>query len=62
MDNERLTPPSPTRDQVTALAHLAHVHFQSYGDERSNVIAQTCNWILGDSPRPCLAPPQPTQP
>jgi hypothetical protein len=56
MDAERLTPPSPTRDQVIEVGRLASAHCFAYDDDRCRAIAETCLWILGEGVRPCLAP------
>lgn len=55
MDQERLTPPSPTVVEVREVARLAHIHASNYDSERSQAIYETCRWILGEQDRPCLA-------
>jgi len=56
MDAERLTPPSPTRDEVIAARKLARIRFDAYAEDRAEAILETLHWILGEGPRPCLAP------
>lgn len=54
MDQERLTPPSPTVTEVREIARIAHIHASAYDSPRSQAIYETCKWIIGEGQRPLL--------
>ena len=52
MQQERLTPPSPTETTIREVRRLASVYAASFESERARGITQTLDWILGEGPRP----------
>lgn len=57
MDADRLTPPSPTRNQVAEQLAIALLLIEHYDDERAGGIADALSWILGEQLFPPISLP-----
>jgi len=60
MDAERLTPPSPTRDQVIEQVRFATAITAHYDDEFAEGVKLALSWILGEQLIPPIQIPERT--
>lgn len=54
MQQERLSPPSPTETEIREIARLAGIYASAYESEHAQGIRDTCLWVLGQQKRPSL--------
>lgn len=54
MDQERLTPPSPTAADIREVKRLAEIYASCYDSQRAQGMAEICGWVLGERDRPAF--------